>query len=129
MPKVKYCTKLGTPFLAQNGGIGWAKTLSLGNRGVLVDLAGLNTVTVAADKKTSKIGGGAGIGDTIAAANAAGALFITGNSNCVGALGAMLGGGYGTFNCTSRQNSRLMAAQEISWEKSFLKSITSYPYA
>jgi FAD/FMN-containing dehydrogenase len=63
--------------------------------GVLIDLANLNKVTVAADKKSATIGGGASIGDTIAAANAAGALIITGNCNCVGALGAMLGGGYG----------------------------------
>lgn len=61
-----------------------------------MDLSGLNKVTVAADKKTATIGGGAAIGDVIAAANTAGALVITGNCNCVGALGAMLGGGYGT---------------------------------
>ncbi|KAF2846305.1 FAD-binding domain-containing protein [Plenodomus tracheiphilus IPT5] len=94
---VKYCTNLGIPFLAQNGGIGWAKTFSLGKWGVLIDLAGLNKVDVAADKKTATIGGGAAIGDVIAAANSAGALVITGNCNCVGALGAMLGGGYGNL--------------------------------
>ncbi|KAF1849778.1 FAD binding domain-containing protein [Cucurbitaria berberidis CBS 394.84] len=94
---VKYCTKFGVPFLAQNGGIGWAKTFSLSKFGVLIDLAGLNKVTVGADKKTATIGGGASIGDTIAAANAAGALVITGNCNCVGALGALLGGGYGNL--------------------------------
>jgi FAD/FMN-containing dehydrogenase len=105
MPKVKYCTTLGIPFLVQNSGIRWAKTFRLGKWGVLIDLAGLNTVTVAADKKTARIEGGASIGDTIAAANVAGALVMTGNCNCVGALGAMLGGGYGRFNYISRQNS------------------------
>ncbi|KAI4629525.1 uncharacterized protein J4E87_003789 [Alternaria ethzedia] len=94
---VKYCTKTGIPFLAQNGGIGWGKTFKLGKWGVLIDLANLNKVVVAADKKTATIGGGASIGDTIAAANTAGALIITGNCNCVGALGAMLGGGYGNL--------------------------------
>ncbi|CAO2658605.1 Nn.00g063280.m01.CDS01 [Neocucurbitaria sp. VM-36] len=94
---VKYCTKLGIPLLAQNGGIGWAKTFNLGKYGVLIDLAGLNKVTISADKKTATIGGGASIGDTIAAANAAGALVISGNCNCVGALGALLGGGYGNL--------------------------------
>jgi FAD/FMN-containing dehydrogenase len=83
------------PFLAQNGGIGWAKTFSLGKYGVLIDLAALNKVSISSDKKVATIGGGASVGDTIAAANAAGALVITGNCNCVGALGALLGGGYG----------------------------------
>ncbi|KAI8934141.1 hypothetical protein NX059_008896 [Plenodomus lindquistii] len=94
---IQKCTKAGIPFLAQNGGIGWAKTFTLGKMGVLIDLAGLNKVTVAADKKTATIGGGATIGDVIAAADSAGALIITGNCNCVGALGAMLGGGYGNL--------------------------------
>lgn len=70
----------------------------MGEWGVLIDLAGLNSVTVAADKNTATIGGGASIGDVIASADAAGALVITGNCNCVGALGAMLGGGYGAFD-------------------------------
>ncbi|EMD97789.1 hypothetical protein COCC4DRAFT_200932 [Bipolaris maydis ATCC 48331] len=94
---VKYCTKAGISFLTQNGGIGWGKTFKLGEWGVLIDLAGMNSVTVAADKNTATIGGGASIGDVIAAADAAGALVITGNCNCVGALGAMLGGGYGNL--------------------------------
>jgi FAD/FMN-containing dehydrogenase len=68
----------------------------LGKWGIVIDMSGFNKVSVAADRKTAIIGGGASIGDTVAAANAAGALVITGNCNCVGALGAMLGGGYGT---------------------------------
>ncbi|KAL6707889.1 hypothetical protein ACN47E_003563 [Coniothyrium glycines] len=94
---IKYCTKVGIPFLAQNGGVGWAKQFNLGEWGVLIDLSVFNTVTIAADKKTATIGGGAAIGDVVTAANAAGALVITGNCNCVGALGAMLGGGYGNL--------------------------------
>jgi hypothetical protein len=58
-------------------------------------MAGLNAVTFTKDKKEATIGGGAIIGDVIPAANAAGALVITGNCNCVGAVGALLGGGYG----------------------------------
>jgi len=62
---------------------------------VLINLAGLNAVTVKKDKKEVTIGGGASIGDTIAAADAAGALVLTGNCNCVGSVSAYLGGGYG----------------------------------
>jgi FAD/FMN-containing dehydrogenase len=78
----------------------------LGKWGVLIDLAGLNAVTIAADKNTAKIGDGASIGDSIAAVDAAGVLIITGNCICIGALGAMLGSGYGTSTChiTSGQN-------------------------
>ncbi|KAJ4987033.1 FAD binding domain-containing protein [Stagonosporopsis vannaccii] len=94
---VKYCTKLKIPFLAQNGAIGWAKTFSLGQSGVLINLAGLNAVTVRKDKKQATIGGGASIGETIAAADAAGALVLTGNCNCVGSVSAYLGGGYGNL--------------------------------
>ena len=75
----------------------WAKIFDLGTTGVLINLGALNTVTVAADRKTATIGGGASIGDTITAADAASALVLTGNCNCVGSLGAYLGGGYGMF--------------------------------
>ncbi|ORY11359.1 FAD binding domain-containing protein [Clohesyomyces aquaticus] len=94
---VKYCAKAGIPFLAQNGGNGWAKQFNLGSNGVLINLSGLNKVTISADKQSAIIGGGAIINDTITAANAAGVLVQTGNCNCVGTLGALLGGGYGNI--------------------------------
>jgi FAD/FMN-containing dehydrogenase len=94
--QVKYCTQNRIPFLTQNGGNGWAKTFNLGKTGVLINMAGLNAITFTNDKKQATIGGGAIIGDVIPAANAAGALVITGNCNCIGAVGALLGGGYGT---------------------------------
>ncbi|KAK0621571.1 FAD binding domain-containing protein [Bombardia bombarda] len=94
---VKLCTTYGIPFLAQNGGNGWATTFNLGQRGVLINLAGLDSVTFNADKTRATIGGGSNINNTIAKAYAAGALIETGNCNCVGALGAILGGGYGNL--------------------------------
>ncbi|WYZ36055.1 hypothetical protein EsH8_X_000702 [Colletotrichum jinshuiense] len=94
---VKYCVERGVPFAAQNGGNGWAKTFNLGNDGVLINLAGLNAVTFSDNKTQATIGGGAIISETIQAANAAGVLVQTGNCNCVGALGAILGGGYGNL--------------------------------
>ncbi|KAK2017437.1 FAD binding domain-containing protein [Colletotrichum eremochloae] len=94
---VKYCTKRSIPFTAQNGGNGWGKTFNLGTNGVLINLAGLNAVTFSKSKTEATIGGGVIIGDAIKAANAAGVLVQTGNCNCVGALGAILGGGYGNL--------------------------------
>lgn len=95
MLQVGFLTAMDVPFVAQNGGNGWATTFDLGNNGVLINLRRLNKVTVSSDKSTATIGGGALIDETIAAADAAGVLLQTGNCNCVGTLGALLGGGYG----------------------------------
>lgn len=94
---MKYLASNNIPFLVQNGGGGWAKTFNLGSKGVLINLERLNKVTFNAAKTQATIGGGASINDTIQAAYAAGTLVTTGNCNCVGALGAMLGGGYGNL--------------------------------
>ncbi|KAI1339166.1 FAD binding domain-containing protein [Xylariaceae sp. FL0016] len=94
---VTYCANASIPFLPQNGGNGWAKQFDLGTNGVLINLAGLNQVTISADKQTATIGGGALINDTITAADTAGVLVQTGNCNCLGTLGALLGGGYGNL--------------------------------
>lgn len=61
----------------------------------MIDISQLNSVSVANDKRTAVIGGGAKISETIAAADAAGVLIMTGNCNGVSTLGALLGGGYG----------------------------------
>jgi hypothetical protein len=93
---VRFCNEHGFTFLAQNGGSGWAafpETKDL----VIISLAGLNSVVVAEDKKTAVIGGGARTKETIAAADAADVLILTGNCNGVGVLGALLGGGYGNL--------------------------------
>lgn len=83
------------PFFAQNGGSGWA-ALNLTN-GIVINIAPLNKVTFNEDKTQATIGGGASVSQTIAAGNAAGAFILTGNCDCVGALGAALGGGYGNL--------------------------------
>ncbi|KAI1409256.1 hypothetical protein F5Y13DRAFT_182153 [Hypoxylon sp. FL1857] len=94
---VKYCTSRNIPFLAQNGGNGWATTFNLGTNGVLIDLARLNQVSFNVDRTQVTIGGGSNISNTITHAYAAKALVHTGNCNCVGTLGAILGGGYGNL--------------------------------
>ncbi|KAM0321726.1 hypothetical protein ACHAQA_009965 [Verticillium albo-atrum] len=93
---VKYCAKNKIPLLPQNGGNGWA-AFKFNTTGVILNLSGLNQVVVSSDKKTAVIGGGAIISEVIAAADKAGVLIQTGNCNCVGALGAGLGGGYGNL--------------------------------
>jgi hypothetical protein len=84
------------PFLAQNGGSGWA-TFPETNNLVIINLVHLNSITVAADKNSAILGGGARISETIAQADAAGVLIQTGNCNGAGTLGVLLGGGYGNL--------------------------------
>lgn len=93
--QVTYCKHWYLPFAVQNGGHGWARWPETGAL-VLINLSRLNKVTVAEDKKTAVIGGGAKIRDTVVAADAAGVIIQVGNCNAVGALGSALGGGYVT---------------------------------
>jgi hypothetical protein len=83
--------------LAQNGGHGWANTFTLEQNGLLINLAGLHAVTFAADRNSAVVQGGAKIAQVTAAGAAAGALIATGTCDCVGALGAILGGGVGNL--------------------------------
>ncbi|KZL63352.1 fad binding domain-containing protein [Colletotrichum incanum] len=107
---VKYCTSRSIPFTAQNGGNGWGKTFNLGNNGVLINLAGLNAVTSSKRKTQATISGGVVIGEAIQAANAAGVVVQTGNCNFVGALGAILGGGYVGFGVDNVLSLRVVVA-------------------
>jgi hypothetical protein len=84
------------PFLAQNGGSGWAAFPETKNL-VIINLARLNGITIAPDKQSAIIGGGARISETITQADAAGVLIQTGNCNGAGTLGVLLGGGYGNL--------------------------------
>ncbi|MCJ1332454.1 hypothetical protein MMC10_009147 [Thelotrema lepadinum] len=95
--KVQYCIANNITFLAQNGGHGWGNTFDLHQDGLLINLAKLNGVDVNSNKTQATIQGGALISDTIRAANANGVQIQTGNCNCVGTLGAILGGGYGNL--------------------------------
>ncbi|TVY43681.1 FAD-linked oxidoreductase [Lachnellula subtilissima] len=92
---VQYCNENNITFLAQNGGHGWGQTFHLGLEGLLINLSGLNSTTFNADKTEATIQGGALVRSVVDAAYSNGAQIPTGNCNCVGALGAILGGGFG----------------------------------
>lgn len=91
---VQWANKHNVRFLVQNGGNGWADTFSLGNQGILIQLDKLRSVTFNEDGTEVTIGGGALIGDVVPAAATKSSLVLTGTCNCVGVLGAILGGGY-----------------------------------
>ena len=94
---MKYCTTHNIPFLAQNGGHGWIDSFDLHKNGVIINLAKLNAVKFNANKTQARIGGGTLVSQAIDSAYATGVQLQTGNCNCVGALGAYLGGGYGNL--------------------------------
>lgn len=60
-------------------------------------MAALHQFTLSSNKRSATIGGGSLINQTIDAAYAAEVFVETGNCNCVGTLGAILGGGYGNL--------------------------------
>jgi len=82
-------------FLAQNGGHSWVITFNIGPGDLVINMRLLSKVTFNADKTQVTYGGGALISDIVTAAYANGVQVPTGNCNCVGTLGAILGGGFG----------------------------------
>lgn len=93
--QVKWANQHNIPFLAYNGGNGWATDFTINQTGIYIALDLLDSVTFSADKTTAKIGGGALTSDVIAAGYEAGSLVATGTCDCVGFMGSMLGGGIG----------------------------------
>ncbi|KAL8738824.1 MAG: hypothetical protein Q9181_000428 [Wetmoreana brouardii] len=94
---VQFCVQNQIPFLAQTGGHGWIDSWHLGQNGVLINMRALNKTTFNAQRTQARIQGGAIISEVIAQAYANDAQIITGNCNCVGNMGAALGGGYGNL--------------------------------
>ncbi|KAJ3540529.1 hypothetical protein NM208_g5025 [Fusarium decemcellulare] len=90
---VEYCNKHEIKFLAQSGAHGWARTFDIGDNDVVIDLTGLNSITFNEARDLVTIGGGTLNGDWVDAAYANGVQVLNGGCNCVGVLGATLGGG------------------------------------
>lgn len=92
---VKYANKKNLPFLAYNGAHGAITTLGKMKYGVEIYLDQLNSVEVAKDGKTAKIGGGTmskAVTDKLWAASK---QTVTGTCECVSYVGPALGGGHG----------------------------------
>ncbi|KAL8872691.1 MAG: hypothetical protein Q9174_001725 [Haloplaca sp. 1 TL-2023] len=94
---VQACVEYKIPFLAQGGGHGWIGSWHLGQNGLLINLRGLNKTTFNTERTQALTQGGALIKEVIDAAYANDAQIITGNCNCVGNMGALIGGGYGNL--------------------------------
>ncbi|KAI2978945.1 CAZyme family AA7 [Aspergillus niger] len=94
---VSYCISNNISFLAQSGGHGWSQTLHLDEDGLLIYLKQLDEVTFSKNRRDVVVGGGASVAQVIEASSKNNALVQTNNCNCIGALGALLGGGYGSL--------------------------------
>jgi FAD/FMN-containing dehydrogenase len=95
--QVKWAVNRNVSFLVQNGGNGWTTTFDIDNNDIVIQLDQLRAVTFNSARTEVTVGGGALISDVVAAASANNALVATGNCNCVGMLGAVLGGGIGNL--------------------------------
>lgn len=92
---MRCCNRFNLTFLASAGGNGWATTFTIDQKGVAINLRGLNQVTFNTDKTQVTVQGGTIISELVGAAYDNDAQVVTGNCDCVGVMGAMLGGGYG----------------------------------
>ncbi|PVI05760.1 FAD-binding domain-containing protein [Periconia macrospinosa] len=94
---VKYCNQNNRTFLAQSGGHGWANTFSMNGKEVIINMRGLNSVQLSDNKTSVRIGGGVINEEIIQVAYENGVQVLNGGCNCVGVLGATLGGGVSRF--------------------------------
>jgi FAD/FMN-containing dehydrogenase len=83
----------GLPLSVRGGGHHWA-SLAL-CAGIVIDLSGMNGVSIDADHRSAIISGGARAADVAAVADPHGLAAVTGTCSAVGMAGLTLGGGYG----------------------------------
>ena len=81
------------PLSVRGGGHDWAGRALCG--GIVVDLSGMNAVTIDSVNHTGQIAGGARAVDVVAVADPLGLAPVTGSVGAVGMAGLTLGGGYG----------------------------------
>ncbi|OAK94599.1 FAD-dependent oxidase [Phaeosphaeriaceae sp. SRC1lsM3a] len=95
---IKYATASNTPFLTTGGGHGFSTTLGRLRGGINIDLSNFKDVKVDPNKNTLTVGGAVRIGDVIAPLHETRKQLPIGSENCVGIVGAALGGGVSRYN-------------------------------
>ncbi|RBQ83364.1 hypothetical protein VDGD_05837 [Verticillium dahliae] len=93
---VQYCNANSIEFLALNGGHGVAASLSTFS-GIQISMRQLNNITIQPGGKSAWFGGGTLVGPVIHHLWDKGFVTTTGGCECVGMLGAGLGGGHGRY--------------------------------
>ncbi|KAK1570172.1 FAD binding domain-containing protein [Colletotrichum navitas] len=93
---VQYCNANSIKFLARSGGHGL--TASLGTfSGIQISMQPLNRITIQPGRKSAWLGGGTLVGQVMHYLWEKGLVTTTGGCECVGMLGAGLGGGHGRY--------------------------------
>ncbi|PWU54080.1 hypothetical protein DLJ46_00185 [Micromonospora globispora] len=93
---VRFAADTGTPFAVRCGGHsygGWSTS-----RGLVIDVSGIDSVTVDGGAGTARIGAGARLVDVYAALAAKGVALAAGSCPTVGMTGLTLGGGVGVLS-------------------------------
>ena len=90
---VRTACEAGVPLSVRGGGHDWAGRALRGE--IVLDLSGMNGVTVDRATLTAQIAGGARASDLLAATDPLGLAAVTGSCGAVGMAGLTLGGGYG----------------------------------
>jgi FAD/FMN-containing dehydrogenase len=83
----------GLPLSVRGGGHGWTGRALCA--GIVIDLSGMNGVSVDADHRSAIISGGARASDVAAVTDPLQVAAVTGTCSAVGMAGLTLGGGYG----------------------------------
>ncbi|KAK3376223.1 hypothetical protein B0T24DRAFT_699510 [Lasiosphaeria ovina] len=94
---VKIAGQHKIPFLATNAGHGAATGYGDVQNALNINLAHFNSVSIDVAKSRMTVGGGTKFGDVFDPLFAVGKELQTGNTWCVGVMGATLGGGIGAF--------------------------------
>ena len=90
---IKIARDCGLPLSVLGGGHDWAGRALC--PGIVIDLSGMNGVSVAADHRSAIISGGARAADVAAVTDRLHIAAVTGTCSAVGMAGLTLGGGYG----------------------------------
>ncbi|RSM02372.1 hypothetical protein CEP52_008030 [Fusarium oligoseptatum] len=94
---VGYANKKDIPFLTVSGGHGWSSQLQNMQHGIGISTQKLNTMKLAKDGKTVRLGGGVKSGQVERFLSSQGKRSVTGVCECTGLMGVALGGGHGTL--------------------------------
>lgn len=94
---VTFANKVGLPFLAVSRGHGSSTTIGKLRNGIEIHLRALNKIVIAKDGKSATVEGGVYTAQLISTLYAHGKASTSGSCDCVGVLGAGLGGGLGRY--------------------------------
>ncbi|KAI5837100.1 hypothetical protein DFP73DRAFT_569399 [Morchella snyderi] len=92
---IKYALETDHQVLAGNRRHGWSESLNRVKDAIMIDISTLLDIDIDTAGNTVTVGGGVNVGEIMAALQAVGKETSTGGCDCVGFLGATLGGGHG----------------------------------